>query len=618
MPLIRPLLDIVTPLYGTSYSGVSEGGSGSVPNTWNTNSKQYSGVKDSEINTPETRQSSGGNSGVHGALNNVEKQGPSNGSKVEGTDTKERPSNNGNTGRYVLENKSNDYTGNKDFEETRQVNGGDSGTHAALNNLEKSSGNHETKSQSSINTSCSVVRREPSTGDSFPPIYNEGNPPKHDPPKETGSVPIDTLPKAAKPEQPKSDQPKPEPPKPEQPKLEQPQPEQPKAEHPKPEQPKPEQPKPEQPSNPDDENKPPEGSIANNPDKSNDQGSGGASGSDNSRNTNQGAEGAPGYEGVYSTDTLSDTPVNESIENITTLIGLGSQVIPYFGDYISLGASLVNFGVNPSVDSTIDVGLDAIGAIAPVVPGMGSIRRAARIGEAAKALEKSAGTANKVVDAINNIEKGVEATKKGPVIFRFGEKEVELSKKHWDDMAKEKPENAWIYKKYKERLDQRARIEPRLTGVKVQGKQSEGEVQNIYKQIGGGDEKVYSHGHEGKKGDRRKGNTTKPDFTTSNVMGEVKNFTFDFTDSTKIDENLAKAAKQISERLNIHGPVNIKQQTLVLDIRGQFGNSPKITKDGVHHAGKEIPDEMLQKIGEYVAERTNLPVENIQIVVWGF
>ena len=60
--------------------------------------------------------------------------------------------------------------------------------------------------------------------------------------------------------------------------------------------------------------------------------------------------------------------------------GLASTAIPgYFSDYVSLASSLVVLGLEPSLPNLADVGLNIPGAIAPIIPALGTIKKAERL-----------------------------------------------------------------------------------------------------------------------------------------------------------------------------------------------------------------------------------------------
>lgn len=73
---------------------------------------------------------------------------------------------------------------------------------------------------------------------------------------------------------------------------------------------------------------------------------------------------------------VKDIDITDVVEKTTTAIGFASQIIPYAGDYIAVVASAVNYAVNPSPSSKMDLYLDAVGAALPGVPAIGTISRA--------------------------------------------------------------------------------------------------------------------------------------------------------------------------------------------------------------------------------------------------
>lgn len=74
---------------------------------------------------------------------------------------------------------------------------------------------------------------------------------------------------------------------------------------------------------------------------------------------------------------------------VATGVGTVSGVVPYFGDYVSLGASAVVFGADPSLETLGDLGLDAAGAALPYVPAVGTLRRIERLDDAVDLVNSS-------------------------------------------------------------------------------------------------------------------------------------------------------------------------------------------------------------------------------------
>ena len=139
---------------------------------------------------------------------------------------------------------------------------------------------------------------------------------------------------------------------------------------------------------------------------------------------NNGAEGGPPAE-----PHISDEPdlveglkyawkhgsPTDKVEIVATGIGMGAQTIPYAGDYVALGASTVSFIVKPSGDKAGDVALDAVGAILPGVPALGTIHQAEKITEAASAANK----VEKAVNAVNNTERVINTARKPTIEMRL-------------------------------------------------------------------------------------------------------------------------------------------------------------------------------------------------------
>jgi len=74
---------------------------------------------------------------------------------------------------------------------------------------------------------------------------------------------------------------------------------------------------------------------------------------------------------------------SEKVAMVATGVGIAGSVIPYAGDYVALGGSVVALVANPSWERLGDVGLDGLGAALPFVPAMGTMRRVERMAEGA-------------------------------------------------------------------------------------------------------------------------------------------------------------------------------------------------------------------------------------------
>jgi filamentous hemagglutinin len=116
-----------------------------------------------------------------------------------------------------------------------------------------------------------------------------------------------------------------------------------------------------------------------------------------------------GLEHQWKEGTTSDR-----VEVVATGVGAASGAVPYVGDYVSLGSSVVAFGAKPSWSNAAGVGLDAIGAVLPFIPALGTLKRTEKLAEAAKDAERlaeGAKEAEKVAEATKEAEKLGEAAK---------------------------------------------------------------------------------------------------------------------------------------------------------------------------------------------------------------
>jgi hypothetical protein len=102
----------------------------------------------------------------------------------------------------------------------------------------------------------------------------------------------------------------------------------------------------------------------------------------------------------------------EKAEAVLAFAGLGSSVVPYFGDYGSLFTSIVAFGAMPSSERAGDVGLDAVGAALPIVPSLGTLRRVNRLHDAFELTQEARRLSRTASGKLSRIaEKEVEAVR---------------------------------------------------------------------------------------------------------------------------------------------------------------------------------------------------------------
>jgi hypothetical protein len=180
---------------------------------------------------------------------------------------------------------------------------------------------------------------------------------------------------------------------------------------------------------------------------------------------------------------------------------------------------------------------------------------------------------------------------RGPTIARFGKDETDMLIDFWKQKGAGTTDPD-LQKQYQRKIDVLQRK------GRPDWEQSEEEIRHLHTQYGGKGETAYRHGREIEK-HVGEADVTKPDFVAPNVLGEVKNFNVLYPPNPESANRLLdKLAEQINSR-RTHGPADIKAQTVVLDLRGQ-----------------KVSAQQLQAIGETLAEKTGLPVENIQIVVW--
>jgi hypothetical protein len=110
-----------------------------------------------------------------------------------------------------------------------------------------------------------------------------------------------------------------------------------------------------------------------------------------------------------------------------------------------------------------------------------------------------------------------------------------------------------------------------------------------YRQIGGQPEVSYRLGREAIRGTPE---STRPDIVIGALI-EVKNYKI--TNKAKL---IAELERQITARA-AQGPVNTRQQAIILDLRGQTVAQAEIVQ-----------------LANDISSRTGVPVENIQVLIW--
>lgn len=186
-----------------------------------------------------------------------------------------------------------------------------------------------------------------------------------------------------------------------------------------------------------------------------------------------------------------------------------------------------------------------------------------------------------------------------PVIFSLNEHRDELID-FWLKKAAEQPNTpkgqrrALRFRRYVENIR-----EGRRPGAGfVRGEQSEVEVSYFYGGVGGQAEVAYKGGH---RRENRVKDSTVPDVRTTTAYIEVKNY--DLRTDKGLNRLLSKSKKsslyqQIKAR-KIDTDANIKQQSIVLDTRGQNLSAERITE-----------------VAHRVSETTGVPLSHIQILTW--
>jgi hypothetical protein len=135
-------------------------------------------------------------------------------------------------------------------------------------------------------------------------------------------------------------------------------------------------------------------------------------------------------------------------------------------------------------------------------------------------------------------------------------------------------------------------------GERPTPKQSEMEAAYWYREMSPSVERGFKHGsqatwkwREGKLVPQK--GSTRPDFTVTSAMVEIKNYRIENTSGL-----IAKLKRQVAMRAE-HGPANVKQQAIILDLRGQKAK----LKD-------------INRLTDRVARETGVPLENIQVISW--
>jgi hypothetical protein len=139
----------------------------------------------------------------------------------------------------------------------------------------------------------------------------------------------------------------------------------------------------------------------------------------------------------------------------------------------------------------------------------------------------------------------------------------------------------------------KARFQRYLAIVKARGRptwrQTELEMESYYREIGGTPEVSYTSNREVPRGTP---GSTRPDLVT-NALVEVKNYRI--VNRSKL---IAELQRQVSMRAE-GGPANIRQQVIILDLRGQT-----------------VAQAELLQLATDISAKTGVPVGNIQILIW--
>jgi hypothetical protein len=147
------------------------------------------------------------------------------------------------------------------------------------------------------------------------------------------------------------------------------------------------------------------------------------------------------------------------------------------------------------------------------------------------------------------------------------------------------------YQDFKKRVENREMPDPR---------QSEMEMEFFYKRMGGTAQAAYKHGRRSTAAyDKetgkwvREGGRKIPDITYSAAMVEVKRY--QIQNKAKL---IAKLVEQVEDR-RLHGPATVKNQAIILDLRGQQAHLREINQ-----------------LVRDVAKATQVPLDYIQVLTW--
>ena len=177
-------------------------------------------------------------------------------------------------------------------------------------------------------------------------------------------------------------------------------------------------------------------------------------------------------------------------------------------------------------------------------------------------------------------------------VFSMGQKQRQELINYWEQRLKrsKNPDRQKQYQDYINRIKKGERPDPR---------QSEMEMEYLYRMMGGSSQRGFKNGREAKWEVNEKGEpkpetgSTRPDITLSSAMVEIKNY--------KI-QNAGAMIKELKRQIDMrseHGSPNIKQQAIIIDLRGQKASL-----------------EQINKLVERIAKETGVPKENIQVLTW--
>lgn len=180
--------------------------------------------------------------------------------------------------------------------------------------------------------------------------------------------------------------------------------------------------------------------------------------------------------------------------------------------------------------------------------------------------------------------------KSEPVLVEMGGEKADLIK-FWKEQIQKEPAHAERYREYIRRIEK---------GERPTWRQSEREIGEYYRQIGGREEVSFKGAEEVQEVPRGTTGSTRPDVVQS-ILIEVKNYQIENKQNliTALEKQVAARNLQAPSGMALPGAARVIPQTIVLDFRGQ-----------------QATVALMKSLAEEVSQATGVPLDHIQILKW--